>query len=209
MCQSNTQLILAVASGTEGLELHAAATFPTKRTIYIRKGLAWWGLQCTPMRYCDGFCFSASLKLLFVNYEINSNKMVNQNCIKCLRVFSSSFQIYSCVNMKCRCTIKLNEELNWICQKPLGNFSLVVHSRKWQFPNLGSSWFLLWSRRKIPKHIFFPLSLQFWTGSNAGNVDERNKFKYWSHHASIDTMLVLVSIFGSICTHLQELVSIG
>lgn len=40
MCQSNTQLILAVASGTEGLELYAAATLSTKRAIYIRKGLA-------------------------------------------------------------------------------------------------------------------------------------------------------------------------
>lgn len=38
-CQSNTQLILAVASGTEGLELYAAATLSTKRAIYIRKGL--------------------------------------------------------------------------------------------------------------------------------------------------------------------------
>lgn len=38
-CQSNTQLILAVASGTEGLELCAAATLSTKRAIYIRKGL--------------------------------------------------------------------------------------------------------------------------------------------------------------------------
>lgn len=39
-CQSNTQLILAVASGTDGLELYAAATLSTKRAIYIRKGLA-------------------------------------------------------------------------------------------------------------------------------------------------------------------------
>lgn len=39
MCQSNTQLILAVASGTEGLELYAAATLSTNGAIYIRKGL--------------------------------------------------------------------------------------------------------------------------------------------------------------------------
>lgn len=45
MCQSNTQLILAVASGTEGLELYAAATLSTKRAIYIRKGLAGGGFD--------------------------------------------------------------------------------------------------------------------------------------------------------------------
>lgn len=45
MCQSNTQLILAVASGTEGLELYAVATLSTKRAIYIRKGLAGGGFD--------------------------------------------------------------------------------------------------------------------------------------------------------------------
>lgn len=45
MCQSNTQLILAVASGTEGLELYVADTFSTKRAIYIRKGLAGGGFD--------------------------------------------------------------------------------------------------------------------------------------------------------------------
>lgn len=45
MCQSNTQLILAVASGTEGLELYAAASLSTKRAIYIRKGLAGGGFD--------------------------------------------------------------------------------------------------------------------------------------------------------------------
>lgn len=45
MCQSNTQLILAAASGTEGLELYAAASLSTKGAIYIRKGLAGGGFD--------------------------------------------------------------------------------------------------------------------------------------------------------------------
>lgn len=36
---THTQLILAAASGTEGIELHAATTHPYQRAIYIRKGL--------------------------------------------------------------------------------------------------------------------------------------------------------------------------
>lgn len=36
---THTQLILAAASGTDGIELHAATTHPHQRAIYIRKGL--------------------------------------------------------------------------------------------------------------------------------------------------------------------------
>lgn len=50
-CQSNTQLILAVASGTEGLELYAAATLSTKRAIYIRKGLVDIGFDELEKKY--------------------------------------------------------------------------------------------------------------------------------------------------------------
>lgn len=129
MCQSNTQLILAVASGTEGLELYAAATLSTKRAIYIRKGLAGRGFDEVKKRmnllpYCCSMCLKSfffflderySVRFAFARDKINHSQrgyFCFRVAIGCLQKQSQDQIHASLQHIQFKKTAKLNVKLS-------------------------------------------------------------------------------------------------
>lgn len=128
MCQSNTQLILAVASGTEGLELYAAATLSTKRAIYIRKGLAGRGFDEVKKRmnllpYCCSTCLKSffflderySVRFAFACDKINHSQrgyFCFRVAIGCLQKQSQDQIHASLQHIQFKKTAKLNVKLS-------------------------------------------------------------------------------------------------